>query len=65
MPVSAKRAVLTTMWTAILVSSMLLAAVHWAAVLATIGLGLVGTVAILFAIRTTPEPQRPPEQAFR
>jgi hypothetical protein len=64
MPVSAKRAVLTTMWTAILVSSVLLAGVHRAAVLATIGLGLVGTVAILFAVRTTPEPPCPPERAF-
>jgi uncharacterized membrane protein YbaN (DUF454 family) len=52
MPASAKRAALLTMWTAILFSSALLAGVHWAAVIATIGLGVVGTLSILFAVRT-------------
>ncbi len=52
MPASAKRAALMAMWTAILVSSAILAGVHWAAVIATIGLGVVGTLSILFAVRT-------------
>ncbi len=52
MPASAKRAALMAMWTAILVSSAILAGVHWVAVLATIGLGVVGTLSILFAVRT-------------
>jgi uncharacterized protein len=52
MPVSAKRAALTAMWTAVLLSSAVLAAVHWMAALVTIGLGIVGTLAILFAVRT-------------
>jgi uncharacterized membrane protein YbaN (DUF454 family) len=52
MPASAKRAALMAMWTAVLVSSAILAGVHWGAVLATIGLGVVGTLSILFAVRT-------------
>lgn len=59
MPASAKRSALMTMWTAILFSSAVLAGVHWAAVMATIGLGAVGTLSILFAVRTVAEPQRP------
>ena len=54
MPAPAKRAALTAMWTAILFSSALLAGVHWAAVTATLGLGVVGTLSILFAVRTLP-----------
>jgi uncharacterized protein len=54
MPASAKRTALMTMWIAILCSSAVLAAVHWAAVIATIGLGLIGTLSILFAVRTVP-----------
>jgi uncharacterized membrane protein YbaN (DUF454 family) len=53
MPSSAKRAALLAMWTAILASSAILAGVHWAAVIATIGLGVVGTFSILFAVPTT------------
>jgi len=53
MPAAAKRSALMAMWTAILVSSAVLAGVHWAAVFATIGLGVVGTLSILFAVRTT------------
>lgn len=52
MPASAKRAALMTMWTAVLVSSAVLAGVHWAAAIATVGLGIVGTLSILFAVRT-------------
>jgi uncharacterized membrane protein YbaN (DUF454 family) len=55
MPASAKRAALMAMWTAILLSSAVLAGVHWAASVTTIGLGVVGTLSILFAIRTVPE----------
>jgi uncharacterized membrane protein YbaN (DUF454 family) len=52
MPRSAKRAALTAMWTAVLLSSAVLAGTHWAAALGTIALGLVGTISILFAVRT-------------
>ena len=52
MPASAKRAALMAMWTAVLFSSALLAGVHWAAAIATVGLGIVGTLSILFAVRT-------------
>jgi uncharacterized membrane protein YbaN (DUF454 family) len=52
MPLSAKRAALIAMWTAIVVSSAVLASVHWAAVAVTIGLGVVGTLSILFAVPT-------------
>jgi uncharacterized membrane protein YbaN (DUF454 family) len=55
MPPSAKRAALAAMWTAVLVSSALLAAAHWAAAVTTIALGLVGTLAIVFGVRTVPE----------
>jgi len=58
MPVSAKRAALMAMWTAIVVSSAVLAGVHWAAVVVTVGLGVVGTLSILYAVRTVPEAQR-------
>jgi uncharacterized protein len=58
MPPSAKRAALVAMWTAVLVSSALLAAMHWAAALATIGLGAIGTLTILFGVRTVPEQVR-------
>jgi hypothetical protein len=44
------------MWIAIALSSAILAGVHWAAVIATIGLGVAGTISILFAVRTAPEP---------
>lgn len=53
MPASAKRAALMAMWTAILISSAILAGVHWSAVLATVGLGVIGTLSILFGVRTT------------
>jgi uncharacterized membrane protein YbaN (DUF454 family) len=52
---SAKRAALTAMWTAVLLSSVLLASMHWALALGTIGLGGVGTLSILFRVRTVPE----------
>lgn len=52
---SVKRAALTAMWTAVLVSSAVLLRVHWAAALATFGSGVVGSLSILFGIRTVPE----------
>jgi len=52
MPASAKRAALMAMWTAILVSSAVLVGIHWAAAIATVGLGIIGTLSILFAVRT-------------
>jgi uncharacterized membrane protein YbaN (DUF454 family) len=55
MPASAKRSALTAMWIAILLSSAVLASVHWAAVVATIGLGVAGTISIVFAVRTIPD----------
>ena len=55
---SAKRAALTAMWTAVLLSSGVLAAVHWAVALGTIGLGGVGTVSIVYGLRTVPEGHR-------
>lgn len=58
MPPSAKRAALTAMWIAVLLSSALLFRVHWGAAVGTLGLGAVGTLAILFGVRTVPE-ERP------
>jgi uncharacterized membrane protein YbaN (DUF454 family) len=58
MPSSAKRAALMAMWMAIVPSSAVLAGVHWAAVVITVGLGVVGTLSILYAVRTVPEAQR-------
>lgn len=55
MPASAKRAALMAMWTAIAISSALLASVHWLAPVATVGLGVIGTLSILFAVRTADE----------
>jgi uncharacterized protein len=55
-PASAKRAALAAMWIAVLISAALLAALHWiVAAAATIALGAIGTVSILFGIRTAPE----------
>ena len=54
---SAKRAALTAMWTAILVSAVVLAGVHWVAALATIASGVMGTLSILYGIPTVPERQ--------
>jgi uncharacterized protein len=54
MPLSAKRAALTAMWIAVLLSSAALFQVHWAAAALTLGLGAIGTVAILFGVRTVP-----------
>jgi uncharacterized membrane protein YbaN (DUF454 family) len=55
MPASAKRAALMAMWTAILISSVVLLSVHWIAALATLGLGVIGTLSILFGVHTAQE----------
>lgn len=60
MPPSAKRAALTAMWIAVLLSSAVLASTHLATAFGTVGLGAVGTLSILFAVRTVPE--REPER---
>jgi uncharacterized membrane protein YbaN (DUF454 family) len=51
----AKRGALTAMWTAVLLSSAALAAMHWAVAAGTISLGLLGTLSILFGVRTAPD----------
>jgi uncharacterized protein len=55
MPPSAKRRALGAMWAGVLVSSLLLSRVHPVGALVTVGLGAVGTLSILFAVRTVPE----------
>lgn len=54
MSAPAKRAAIAAMWTSIAVSAALLVAVHpWAAA-TTVGMGVVGTLSILFGVRTIP-----------
>ena len=55
MPASAKRGALIAMWTAILLSCVVLVAIHWAAAVAAVGIGAVGTLSILRGVRTVPE----------
>jgi uncharacterized membrane protein YbaN (DUF454 family) len=55
MPASAKRAALSAMWIAVLLSSAVLLQLHWAAAAGTLGLGAVGTLWILFGVRTAPK----------
>lgn len=55
MPPSAKRAALTVMWIAVFLSSAVLVGMHWAAAIGTIALGAIGTVWILFGVRTVPD----------
>jgi uncharacterized membrane protein YbaN (DUF454 family) len=55
MPPSAKRAALTAMWIGVLLSLGVLVVKHWAVALGTIVLGAVGTLSILFGVRTVPE----------
>ena len=54
MPASAKRAALIAMWTAILVSSVVLVGIHWAAAAGVLLLGAAGTVSIVHGVRTVP-----------
>jgi uncharacterized protein len=55
MPRSAKRAALTAMWTAVLLSAALVARAHWGLSLLILGLGAVGTLSIVYGVRTVPE----------
>jgi uncharacterized membrane protein YbaN (DUF454 family) len=52
---SAKRACLTAMWASVSISAALLANLHVAMAVLTIGLGIVGTLSVLFGVRTVPE----------
>jgi uncharacterized membrane protein YbaN (DUF454 family) len=58
MPRSAKIAALGAMWTAITMSSLVLAMTAPKAVWAVVGLGVCGTGAILFWVRTVAEDNR-------
>ena len=58
MPRSAKRTALIAMWAAVLPSSAVLAGVHWGAALSAIGLAVVGTLSILYGVRTVPDGSR-------
>lgn len=49
---STKRAVLTGMWSAVVVSAATLIWVHPIVALCTVGLGAVGTLSVLFGVRT-------------
>jgi uncharacterized protein len=55
MPPSAKRAALAAMWVAVLLSSSVLMGMHPTAALVTLGLGALGTLSILYWVRTVPE----------
>lgn len=55
MPRSAKMTALTTMWIAVSLSALMLARVRWWAAIATVSLGVIGTLTILFGVRTVPE----------
>ncbi|MBY0505930.1 MAG: YbaN family protein [Bryobacteraceae bacterium] len=55
MPRSAKVAALTTMWIAVLLSAMMLSRVRLWAAIATLSLGVIGTLTILFGVRTVAE----------
>ena len=55
MPPSSKRATLAAIWTTALLSSVVLAEMHWAAAIGVVGMAAIGTLAILCAVRTVPE----------
>ena len=55
MPRAAKQAALAAMWTAVLLSSGVLAGVHWGLAVGTIAMGVIGTLALAFGVRTVPE----------
>ena len=54
----AKRAALYAMWTSVLLSAAMLSLVRPAIAAAVLLLGVAGTFAILFAVRTVPEARR-------
>ncbi|MBN9659063.1 MAG: YbaN family protein [Acidobacteria bacterium] len=53
---SGKRVALGSMWSAVVLSSAILAAVNPKAALATILMACVGTLTLLFLVRTAPDP---------
>lgn len=55
MPWRAKRAALLSMWTAVSISALLLLKVNRVAAVAAVGLAVVGTLTILFWVRTVGE----------
>jgi uncharacterized membrane protein YbaN (DUF454 family) len=55
MPWRAKRAALFSMWTAVSISALLLMRVNRVAAYAALGLAVVGTLTIVFWVRTVPE----------
>lgn len=55
MPLRAKRAALVSMWLAIALSALALSRIRWAAAVGTVGLGVMGTLVILFGVKTVPE----------
>jgi uncharacterized protein len=55
MPPSGKRHALWAMWTGVLMSSVVLSRAYPMGALATLGLGALGTLSILFVVRTVPE----------
>lgn len=59
MPRSAKLAALASMWTAITISSTMLASISAAASAITILMGGIGTLTIVFAVRTVPARTEP------
>jgi uncharacterized membrane protein YbaN (DUF454 family) len=63
MPASAKRAALGAMWTAVLLSAAVMIGLHPAIAAGTVGLGAVGTLSIVYGVRTVPpevSPLTPP-----
>ena len=57
---SAKRHALWAMWAGVLGSSVVLSSAHPMGALATLGLGALGTLSILFAVRTVTDADCPP-----
>jgi uncharacterized membrane protein YbaN (DUF454 family) len=55
MPASAKRSAILSMWIAVFLSAALLYARHRATAITVVALGIVGTLSILFWVRTAPD----------
>lgn len=55
---AAKVAALASMWTAVTISAVLLLAVSWKASLVAVGLAVIGTLCILWKVKTVPESAR-------
>jgi hypothetical protein len=63
MPPSAKRRALLALWAGVLVSSLVLSRAHPMMALVTVALGAVGSLSILFAVRTVEELADAPARA--